>query len=65
MIRKTFASLILICATISLAGCSTIGFTANSVYCKIERPISWSKHDTDKTIAGVKEHNSVFHSLCG
>lgn len=63
--RKIFVSLTMICAAISLSACSTLGFTGNSIYCKVERPIQWSQKDTDKTIAGVKEHNSVYHSLCG
>jgi hypothetical protein len=53
----------LICGTISLAGCAP-NLTAAFVYCQVERPITWSQHDTDGTIAGVKEHNAVWHSLC-
>lgn len=65
MIRKIFASLIVTCAAISLGGCSinTPGLFART-YCSVDKPITWSQKDTDRTIAEVKEHNAVHDSIC-
>ncbi len=64
MIRNIFAMMTAFAGISLLAGC-TPNLTAAYVYCDVERPISWSKQDTDPTIAGVKEHNAVYKSLCG
>jgi hypothetical protein len=51
---------------ISLGGCALSGpGTFVSTYCSIDKPISWSKKDTDKSIAEIKEHNAVHDSVCG
>jgi hypothetical protein len=66
MTRNIFVTMIVICVTTSLAGCAvnTPGLF-QSTYCAVEKPISWSQHDTDKSIAGIKEHNAVYDSICG
>lgn len=48
----------------SLAGCATAPMPGAVVYCQIEKPISWSKKDTDQTIREVKGHNAVYKALC-
>jgi hypothetical protein len=42
-----------------------MGLSAGDGFCKIAKPISWSKSDTDQTILEVKEHNAVGKALCG
>lgn len=63
-IRKTFAMMMAIAAISALAGCATSPMPGAVVYCQIEKPISWSKRDTDQTIREVKEHNAVHKALC-
>lgn len=64
MIRRIFATMTVTAAISALAGCAMAPLPASMVYCKIEKPISWSTKDTDQTIREVKEHNAVFSSLC-
>jgi len=50
-----------------LSGCATTTTSVaptDRVYCSIAAPIYWSKNDTDKTIAQVKEANAAWKSLC-
>lgn len=63
-IRKTFAAMMAIAAISALAGCATAPMPGAVVYCQIEKPISWSKKDTDQTIREVKGHNAVYKALC-
>jgi shikimate kinase len=60
--RSIFVTMTAFAALISLGGCATMHPSAY-VYCQIEKPITWSKADTDETIAEVKEHNAVFKSM--
>jgi len=53
-----------IAAISALAGCATSPMPGAVVYCQIEKPISWSKRDTDQTIREVKEHNAAHKALC-
>lgn len=61
----------LTCAILSLAilpGCTTMTSSAvptDKVACNVFAPVYWSKSDTDKTIAQVKEHNAAGKSICG
>lgn len=64
LIRSICATMTVFVAT-SLAGCATSPLPGAIIYCKVERPITWSKRDTDSTIAGVKAHNAVYKSVCG
>jgi hypothetical protein len=34
-------------------------------YCDNARPILWSKKMSDSQIRQIKEHNAVYHRLCG
>jgi hypothetical protein len=36
----------------------------DKVACQSFVPVYWSKSDTDKTIAQVKEHNAAWKALC-
>ena len=62
---------VLICGILSLVtltGCATPTISAaptDKVFCGAAQPIYWSKNDTDKTIAQVKEHNAAGKALCG
>jgi len=50
-----------------LSGCVTTmssSAPATKVTCAAFSPILWSKKDTDKTLAQIKEYNAVFKSLC-
>ena len=52
---------------VTLSGCATTipsVVPTDKVFCGVVQPIYWSKSDTDKTIAAVKEHNSAWKSLC-
>lgn len=48
---------------VALSGCAR-DMAAAFVYCQVEKPISWTKADTDQTIREVKAHNAVWKSLC-
>ena len=61
---KLTTSLLALFAGMSLAGCATAPMPGAVVYCQIEKPISWSKKDTDQTIREVKGHNAVYKALC-
>lgn len=37
----------------------------DKVACSSFLPVYWSKADTDKTIAQIKEHNAAFVAICG
>lgn len=58
------------CAIISLvtlSGCATTIHSAvptDKVTCAAIQPVYWSKNDTDKTIAQIKEHNAAWASIC-
>ena len=60
----------LICVTLSLitlTSCATMTTSVaptDKVFCGAAQPIYWSKNDTDKTIAQVKEHNAAWKALC-
>jgi hypothetical protein len=50
-----------------LTSCATT--TASSVptdrvFCSVSQPIYWSKNDTDKTIAAIKESNAAWKAIC-
>lgn len=49
-----------------MGGCAmTMGSGGTDApFCTVAAPIYWSTKDTDKTIAGVKEHNAVGKTLC-
>ena len=64
LIRNVCAKMMAIAAISALAGCSTMTLSSGVVYCEAAKPISWSKSDTDRTIAEVKEHNAVYKRLC-
>lgn len=63
MIRSIFVMTMALSVLANLGACARMNPAAH-VYCEVERPISWSGKDTDLTIAQVKEHNSVYKSLC-
>lgn len=51
-----------------LPGCATMTSSAvptDKVACNVFAPVYWSKSDTDKTIAQVKEHNAAGKAICG
>jgi hypothetical protein len=57
-----------ILSLVTLTSCATM--TASSVptdkvACSSFLPIYWSKTDTDKTLAQIKEHNAAFVAICG
>lgn len=57
-----------ILSLVTLTSCATMTVSAvptDKVYCSASQPIYWSKSDTDKTIAQVKEHNAAFVAICG
>lgn len=71
-LRVSALSLMLIS---TLSGCATMtGSDATdgppglsdvtSAACGAFRPITWSSHDTDTTIAKVKAHNAAYSALC-
>jgi hypothetical protein len=37
----------------------------DKVACTSFLPVYWSKSDTNKTIAQIKEHNAAFVAICG
>jgi len=43
----------------------TTDTVGTDVSCEAFRPITWSKRDTQETVADVKTHNAVFGALCG
>lgn len=49
-----------------LGGCATVPVkvTADNT-CRIMRPLSWSKHDTPKTVDGIRKSNARFRRVCG
>ena len=47
------------CATTTASNVPT-----DKVYCSVSQPIYWSKNDTDKTIAQVKEANAAWKAIC-
>lgn len=52
---------------VTLSGCATMIPSAaptDKVYCSVAQPIYWSKNDTDKTIAAVKEANAAWKAIC-
>lgn len=52
---------------VTLTSCATTTTSVaptDKVFCGAARPIYWSKSDTDKTIAQVKEHNAAWKALC-
>lgn len=56
---------------LTLSGCGTMTGSAviepvsgAETFCRVAKPITWSSHDTDETIAGVKSHNEVWKRLC-
>ena len=61
---------VLTCAILSLVtltSCATTTVSAvptDKVYCAVAQPIYWSKNDTDKTIAQVKEANAAWKAIC-
>ncbi len=63
--------LVSLCALTSLAilpACARQTLSSakgTDVFCKAASPIYWSKKDTDKTLAQIKEHNAVGATLCG
>lgn len=59
----------MLCSAILLASCQTTNLPAPTspqalLFCDAARPIYWSKKDTPKTVAQIKEHNAV-GKLCG
>lgn len=60
-----------LCAIISfvtLTSCATptiLPVPTDKVATQAFRPIYWSKKDTDKTIAQIKEHNAAYKSITG
>ena len=56
-----------ILSLVTLTSCATMipsAVPTDKVYCNAALPIYWSKSDTDKTIAQVKEHNAAWKALC-
>ena len=54
-------------SAILLASCQTTSLPAQTdtlAFCDAARPIYWSKKDTPKTVAQIKEHNAV-GKICG
>lgn len=62
---------VLICAILSpviLTACATTTPSAaptDKVFCSVAQPIYWSKSDTDKTLAQIREHNAAYVAICG
>lgn len=61
----------LMCAIFSLVilpGCGTmtktVAPTSDKVTCAALRPLSWSRKDTDQTIAEIKEDNAAKRAIC-
>ena len=57
-----------ILSLVTLTSCATMIPSAaptDKVFCGAAQPIYWSKLDTDKTIAQVKEHNAAYVAICG
>lgn len=49
-----------------LAGCATGTVeTVTDTSCRIFKPISWSKQDTEATKRQVVGHNRAFSAVCG
>lgn len=58
----------IVLSAIPLASCVTMTASVvptDRVACGSFRAISWSSHDTAKTVEQVKEHNAAGKSLCG
>jgi type IV pilus biogenesis protein CpaD/CtpE len=62
---------VLTCAILSLVtltSCATrtsLAVPTDKVAVQAFRPIYWSKKDTDKTIAQIKEHNAAYKAVSG
>lgn len=58
----------LILSAILLASCRTTDSAATTdavrAACAAFAPIWWSRHDTAKTVAQVKEHNAAWRAYC-
>ena len=61
--RLLLLALLLSAAPI-LAGCQTMTAGA-ATECRIFRPITWSRQDTDPTVRQVKSHNAAGKAACG
>ena len=62
------ARLFVLSLLVILPGCSTMTKTAaptsDKVTCTALRPLSWSRKDTDQTIAEIKEDNAAKKAIC-
>lgn len=48
-----------------LGGCVTSPVQVKGdTTCKVMRPLSWSKHDTPKTVDGIRKSNARYRSVC-
>ena len=48
-----------------LGGCATAPVTVTGdTTCRIMRPLSWSKHDTPKTVDGIRKANARYRRVC-
>lgn len=55
-------------ATLAIAGCQTTGSAAiepgADTFCRIAKPITWSRLDSEATVREIKEHNAAWVRLC-
>lgn len=56
--------MMILSATVFLASCGTMTGTAGTE-CLVWKAVTWSKSDTDKTIADVKRNNARHDAWCG
>lgn len=49
----------------AISACTTTASVQTSrVACEAFRPITWSRTDTEETVAEVKGHNAAYMALC-
>jgi hypothetical protein len=59
--------LFVLTSLVTLTSCATPTISVaptDKVACASFRPVYWSKNDTDKTIAQIKEHNAAITAIC-
>lgn len=66
---RSLHALMLLPLVLTTAGCQTTTLTDATdvtvgLYCRLDRPVTYSSRDTPPTVREIREHNARYHAVC-